>query len=95
MVDEQLGVDAEQLIQQVFIVKLRGLAHGTPGDVAHGAKPHLFQLFRIAGADPPEIRQRAVGPQLLPVAQLVQLGDAHAVLVRGNVLRHNVHGHLG
>ena len=95
MVDQQLGVDAEQLIQQIFVVKLRVFAHGTPGDIPHGAQSHLFQLLRIAGADPPEIRQGAVRPQLLPVAQLVQLGDAHAILVRRNVLRHNVHGHLG
>ena len=95
MVHQQLGVDAEQFVQQVFVVKFRRLAQGTSGDIPHGAQSHLFQLFRVAGADPPEVRQGTVRPQLLPVAQLVQLGDAHAVLVCGNVLGHNVHGHFG
>ena len=33
-------------------------------------------------------------PKLLPVAPLVQLRDPHPPAVRGDVLGHNVHGHL-
>ena len=94
VVDEELGVDAEQPVEQLLVVVFAGFPEGAAGDVAHGVKSGGFQLPGVALAHPPEVRQGAVIPELFPVAQLIQLGDADAVLIRRNVLRHDVHGHL-
>ena len=95
MVDQNLRVDPEQLVQQLLIVVVRGLPDGAPGDVPHGVQPVGLQLVCIAPAHPPEVGERAVAPQQPPVAPLIQLRDAHAVLVRRHVLGPDVHGHLG
>ena len=88
VVDEQLRVDAEQVVE----IALVGQRHG--GHVAHGVQAAALQRPGRAGADVPEIRQRAVGPEQQLVVRFVQLGDAHAVLVGGFLLRHDVHAHL-
>ena len=44
--------------------------------------------------DAPEIRNRAVAPQLLPVGALRQFGDPDPVSVRRCLLCQNIHGHL-
>ena len=54
----------------------------------------LLQLFRVAAAHAPEVRQRTVLPKQRAVAPLVKLRDAHAVLVRRNALGHHVHRDL-
>ena len=94
VVDEELGVDAEHPVEQLLVVVFAGVPEGAAGDVAHGVKSGGFQLPGVALAHPPEVRQGAVIPELFPVTQLIQLGDADAVLIRRNVLRHDVHGHL-
>ena len=33
-------------------------------------------------------------PQLLPITHLIQLTDAHPVFICGDMLRHDIHGHL-
>jgi len=94
VVDEELGVDTEHPVEQLLVVVFAGFAEGAAGDVAHGVEASGFQLPGVALAHPPEVRQGAVSPELFPVTQLIQLGDADAVLIRRNVLRHDVHGHL-
>lgn len=54
----------------------------------------LRQLSRIALAYPPKISDGDVGPQGPAIGHLIQLRDAHPVLIRRNVLGHNVHSHL-
>ena len=84
VVDEQLGVHAEQVVEHVLVQKR--LAR----DVAHRIKAAGFQAAGVAGAHAPEIRQRTVLPQEPSVAHFVQLGNAHAVFIRRNVLRADV-----
>ena len=94
MVDEQLGVDAEGLVQQVLVVVFPRPAAGTQRNIAHRVQPQLLQPPLVAAAHPPEVGQRGVSPQRLAVGLLVQFGDAHPVFIGGNVLGHNVHRHL-
>ena len=94
VVDEQLGIDPKNGIQQLLVVIILRPAQRAPGDISHGKEPVLFQLPGVPRPHPPEVRQRPVIPQLLPVALLRQLGDAHAVLIRRDMLGHNIHGHL-
>jgi len=53
-----------------------------------------FQPLDGAGTGHPEIRQRAMIPQQIPVGLLVQFRNADTVLVRRDVFCHNVHGQL-
>ena len=94
MVDEQLGIDAEQLIQKIFVMIILLFAKGAAGDIAHGIKSDGLQLFLITASDSPEIRKRPVIPQKSPVCHLIQLCNAHAVSVRLHMLCHDVHGHF-
>ena len=94
MVDEQFGIDAEELVEKTLVIILVRLPDGAARDVAHRIQPVLLQLFRVAAAHAPEVRQRTVLPKQRAVAPLVKLRDAHAVLVRRNALGHHVHGHL-
>ena len=94
MIDEQLRVDAEHAIQQVFIVIIRSLSQRTAGDISHGIQSFFLQLFRVTRSYPPEICQRPVGPEQPPVRQFIQLGDAHAVLIRRHMLGPDIHRHL-
>ena len=86
VVDQQLGIDAEGPVKGVLVLQTHA------GDVAHGEAAELFQPSRASRSDPPEIRQRSVAPELFPVALLIQLGDADAVLVRRDALCDDVHG---
>ena len=63
---EQLRVNAEGLVQHVFT----GV-----GDVSHGQYAEACEPCGCAAAYTPEIRYRAVIPQLLAVARLVKLAD--------------------
>ena len=95
MVNQKLGIHAEQAVQKVFVVNAVVRAFGAPGDVAHRVQSVLLELARDAVADAPEVCQRTMAPQLLAVGALVERRDAHAVLVRGNMFGHDVHGDLG
>ena len=88
MVYQQPRVHAEELIERVLIV-LRA-----QGDIAHRVHPVRFELFCVAPADAPEIRQRPMLPELLPVALLRELRDAHTIRVRLDVLCDYVHRDL-
>ena len=88
MINQQLGVDTEQMIQQLFVFQRR------PRHIAHGTDAAALQLSCDTGADAPEVRQRAVIPEQPPVAHLVTGGDPHTGAVRRNMLGHDVHRHL-
>ena len=66
-----------------------------PGHIPHSVHPMGLQLIGIALAHPPEVGEGPVVPEEPPVGHLIQLGDAHSVLVRMDVLGHDVHSHLG
>ena len=86
VVDEQLCGNPEHLKQRSLAV------FRIPGNVTHGVQSHLFQLFGVAAADPPEVRQRLVIPQLFPESHFVQFCNADAVCICRHLFRHNVHG---
>ena len=88
MVDQQLGVDAEQPVEQIFV------RQRAAGNITHGVNAVGLQLSGVAAAHPPEIGKRTVIPQQAAVSAFVQLGNTDAVHVRVDVLCHNIHGHL-
>ena len=90
MIDEELRVDAEQLIEQIFIVEIPRPAQGTAGHVAHGIHAVLRQLLRVTAPHPPEICDGLMRPQQPAVSHLIQVRDAHAVPVRLDVLGHDI-----
>ena len=95
VVDEELGVDAEEVVEKVLVQKVIGTSQGAPRNVSHGEHAVGFQFLDVTCAYAPEVPQRSVGPEPLPVSHLVQLGDPHAVGVRFLVLGQDVHGDLG
>ena len=92
MVDKQLRVDAEELVEQVLIVVVRGLSDRATGNVPHGIEALGLQLPGVPLPHPPEIGQGPVIPEQPPVSHLIELGDPDAVLIRFNVLGHDIHG---
>ena len=94
MIDEQLGVHAEQAVQKRLAEHIAFAAQGTARHVAHRIHTVRPQFFRIPFADAPEIGDRAVFPQLLAIALFVELGDAHAVFIGGHMLGDDIHRHL-
>ena len=92
MIDEQLRIHTEQLIEAVAAVGAR--LERKPGKLPHGINALMGQLFCDSRAHPPEIRQGSVIPQLPAIGHFVQVRHPHSILVRGDVLGHNVHCHL-
>ena len=88
MVDEQLGIFAEQAVQQI-LVALRA-----ERNIAHGEHAVLLELFRVAAPHTPEISDGLMRPQSAAEAHFVERGNAHAVAVGRDVLGHDVHRHL-
>ena len=88
MVDKDFCVHAKNLIQTIFSMD------GKPCQVPHGVDAVGFQPFDSAGASHPEIRQRAMVPQQIPVRLLVQLCNSDTIFVCRDVLCYNVHGQL-
>ena len=91
MVDDQLGVDAEGFVEPVLAI---GVERGTR-NVAQSEKLQRLELLKDAFTDAPEIRQRAVCPELFPEGHLVERRDANAVLIGLGFLGFDVHGDLG
>jgi len=88
MVDEQFRILAEELVKQVLVPL------GTEGNIAHGEHSILFKFLGNASTYAPEVREGLMRPKLTPELHLIQLRNADAVLVGGDVLRHNVHCHF-
>ena len=94
VVDQQLGVDAKQLIEQRLVIVFPDLPDGAPGDISHGVDADGLELFGIAFSRPPEVGQRAVHPKLSAVAHFIQLRDPDTALIRRDVFGHDVHSDL-
>ena len=89
MINQQFGIDAE------FFVKRFHIVEGKPRQISHGENAFLVQSPFRPASDAPEIRQRTVLPQLFPIFPLIQFGNPHAVLIRLDALRHDVHCDFG
>ena len=94
MVDQELCIDAEELIEQRLVIIVPGLPDGAARDIAHGVDADGFELLCIALSDTPEVGQGAVCPKLSAVAHFIQLRDPDAALIRRDVFGHDVHSDL-
>ena len=95
VVDQQLRLHAEHPVEQIFVIKFVRPAERAAGDITHRIEALRLELPGVSAADAPEIGQRPVAPERLPVAALVERGDAHAVFIRRGMLGADVHGDLG
>ena len=85
MVDDEFRVDTEHLIEQLLVV------HRQPSELAHRIDADAAEPCDDAAAEAPEVGHRLVVPQFLPVAYLVEFGNAHTVLVSRDMLGHDIH----
>ena len=88
MINDELGIDAESFVQLSFV----SLAQ--PRHIPHGEASECFESPRDSRSDAPEIRERSVTPEELPICIFIQLRDTHAVFVSRDVLRHDIHRDL-
>ncbi len=88
MVNKQFRIHTKSIVQPILVVQRHAR------QLPHGVDTVGFQLFDGGGAGHPEIRHGAVVPQQIPERFFVQLGNAHTVCIRRNVLGYNVHGQL-
>ena len=79
MVDEQFRILAEQLVKQIFI------PFGTEGNIAHRKHPILLKFLGNAPTHAPKVRERLMRPKLTSELHLIQLCNADAVFVGGDV----------
>ena len=68
--------------------------NGKTRQIAHGVNAVRLQPAHGAGAGHPEVGQWAVVPEQIAVGFFIQFGNAHTILVRWDMLCHNVHGQL-
>ena len=94
MVDEQLGLDAEQPVKQLLVVQFFRLPERAASNIAHGEQTILGQFFGVAGSYPPEIGEGAMIPQQAAVAILIEHGDTHPVAIWRDVFGDDIHGDL-
>ena len=94
VIDQKFRIHTKKTIQQIFIVIIIRSAHGTSGNISHGINAHFLQLSGIAPSHAPEIRQRTVVPEHLPITPLIQFRNPHAINIRLCMLSPNIHGHL-
>ncbi len=95
MVDQKLGIDPEQSVEQVFVFGIRGLTHRTPGDIPHGKKAVFLELLGITFANSPKVCQRSVWPQKAAVAHRIQLCNEHPIFIHWSMFGLNIHGYFG
>ena len=67
---------------------------GTAGDFPHRVNTVCLQPSCGSSSYTPEVGKRLMVPQFLSVALLVQLGNAHTVLVGRDMLGDDIHCHL-
>ena len=94
VINQQLGVNAKQPIQQRFVQIGSRLSQRAARNIAHRKQAVRRQSPGCAASDPPEIRNRPMIPQLLSILPLIQFGNAHPVRVRLHVLGDNIHRNL-
>ena len=85
VVNQKLRVHAEQTVQH------RLICQRTACNIPHGVKSPVLQLLSVAPSDAPEIGQRFMVPEQEAVTAFIQLGDTHTILVRLDMLGHNIH----
>ena len=94
MVDERFRIHAEEPVEQILVVIFAGPSQRTPCNVSHGHDSLPLQFAGYATAHPPEIGERPVGPQQFAIPAFIEFGNAHAVLIRGDVLSNDIHRHF-
>ena len=94
MVNQDFRIHAEHLVQRFGILDARARKVAHRADSPPTVQVALFQARCNPAAHLPKTRNRLVRPQLLAVAHLVKLRDAHTVFVGFHMLRHHVHRDL-
>ena len=94
VVDEQLCLYAKETIEQILVIVLRRLAEGAACNIAHGIEAVCLELCSVALADAPEVRERAMRPERLAIAQFIQLCHTYPVRIGFHALGNDVHGDL-
>ena len=79
MIDKIFGIDAELVVEQVFV---KG------GDAHQVVDAILFESGCHAGADAPDVGDGAMGPDLLAKGLVVEYADAAGYVLGGNVERY-------
>ena len=88
MVNKQPCIFTEQPVQQLF------MHMGAQRHIPHGEHAVSLQLPGITVPHTPEIRQGAVIPQGLTESHFIQMGNAHPMRIRRDMLGYDIHGHL-
>ena len=91
VIDKQLRIHTEKPPKERLAV-IRIL--GAQCDISHCVHPVRRKLLGISASDTPEIGNRPVAPQLLPISHLVKFRDSHPVGIGLCVLRFYIHSHL-
>ena len=94
VIDQKFRIYPKHPVQQFFIIILTQLANRTPGNIPHRVNTLLRKLFCISMADSPKVCQWLMRPQQSSIFSFIQTRNPHAVSVRRNMLRHNIHGNL-
>ena len=88
MVNQKLRIFSKKAVEQ-FLVLDRASRH-----VSHRIQAKRGQPFGIPPPDPPEIRDRTVGPEFSAVRHFIQLCDPNPVLICRDMLGPHIHRHL-
>ena len=79
VVDKVLGIDAELVVEQVFVER------GDPHQVIDAV---LLEAGRHAGADAPDVGDGAVGPDLLAEGFVIEYADTAGYVLGGDIECH-------
>ena len=88
MVYQQFGIHAKEPVKQSFVL------YRHPGQLTHRVNTIDSQFLCYASAYTPELRDRLVVPQLMPIRHFIQFCDAYTVFVGRHLFGHNIHRHL-
>ena len=94
MVNQQFCIDSKELVQHFLVVVIRWFPDRTAGNISHGIQAMGLKFLGISVPHPPEVGKRAVIPEQPAVGELIELCNADAILIRLDVLCHDVHGHF-
>ena len=91
MINQKFCIHTKQFVKQIFTIIICFFSDGAARHISHGIHSVFCQFLRISRSDTPEIRDRPVVPKQFTVTFFIQLGNAHTVFIRIDVLCHNIH----
>ena len=94
VIDQQLCLNAKEVIEEILIVTLIRLAKRTACDIAHRIETVFLELPCVTSSNPPKVCERTMRPKLSPVAHFIQFCDPNAVGIRRDMFCYDVHRDL-